>query len=124
MQENVREFQVGPDPDGRTWTVRFVWLQTAISIRHADAVDVKFLVSDGEITEEKVISLPHPILRRISLRDGHPITDPWCMRLVAAHLKFMIESGEDMEKTLVTMSEQDIARAGTAGAAAPAGAAR
>jgi hypothetical protein len=124
MQENVREFQVGPDPDGRTWTVRFVWLQTAISIRHADAVDVKFLVNDGEVTEEKVISLPHPILRRISLRGGHPITDPWCMRLAAAHLNFMIESGEDMEKTLVTMSEQDIARAGTAGAAAPAGAAR
>ena len=50
MSENIREFQVGPDGEGRVWSVQFVWLQTAISIRHADAVDVKFLVSDGTLT--------------------------------------------------------------------------
>jgi hypothetical protein len=124
MTENLREFQVGPDLDGRTWTVRFVWLQTAISIRHADTVDVKFLVSDGDITEEKVIAIPHPALRDISRRNNHPITDPWCMRLAAAHLTYMMETGEDMDKTLVTLSMQDIERAAAAGAFAPAASAR
>jgi hypothetical protein len=36
----------------------------------------------------------------------------------------MIETGEDMDKTLVTMSMQDIERAAAAGAFAPAATAR
>jgi hypothetical protein len=119
MPENIREFQVGPDPEGRTWIVKFVWLQTAISIRHADAVDVKFLLSDGAFTDERVIALPHPLLREVSRQRGQPITDPWCMRLAAMHLKHMIETGEDMEKTLVTASRADLERADAAAASEP-----
>ena len=111
MSDTLREFQAGPDPAGRVWTVRFVWLQTAISIRTADAIDVKFLISDGEIAEEKVIALPHPLLRDHAKSNGYSITDPWCMRLAAAHLRWMIETGEDIEKTLVTMSRSDLDRA-------------
>jgi hypothetical protein len=111
MVDTLREFHVGPDPDGRAWSIRFLWLQTAISIRMADAVDVKFLVSDGDFTEEKVIALPHPLLRDLARRNGHPLTDPWCMRLASAHLKRMIETGEDIEKTLVTLSKADLERA-------------
>ena len=109
--ENFRHFEVGPGLDGRTWRVNLVWLQTAISIRTADAVDVKFVLADGEITEEKVIALPHPILRQTAKAKGHPITDPWCMQLAARHLKWMIETGEDLEKNLVTMSMADLERA-------------
>lgn len=111
VDNNIREFTAGPDPDGRAWTVRFVWLQTAISIRMADAIDVKFLVSDGELTEEKVIALPHPLLRALSTKHGLPLTDPWCLRLAGAHLRSMIETGEDMEKTLITLSPRDIEKA-------------
>ena len=39
---NYRMFEAGPDPFGRHWQVEFRWLQTGISIRHADTVDVKF----------------------------------------------------------------------------------
>jgi hypothetical protein len=85
----------------------------------ADAVDVKFVVADGEITEEKVISLPHPALRDLAKRNEHAINDPWCARMAANHLKWMIETGEDMEKTLVTLSKADLERA-NASAAAPA----
>ena len=50
-----------------------------------------------------VIALPHPALLEVSRETGHPLTDPWCMRLAGRHLVYMIESGEDLEKTLVTV---------------------
>ena len=54
MVENFRKFNAGPDPFGRTWNVEFRWLQTAISIRHADTVDVKFEVAtEGEPNQRK-----------------------------------------------------------------------
>ncbi len=42
---------------------------------------------------------------------GHALTDPWCLKLAAGHLTSMIESGEDLEKTLVTLSPEDLRRA-------------
>jgi hypothetical protein len=118
--DNPREFQAGPDPFGRTWQVKFLWQQTAISIRHSDSVDVKFLLSDGEVTEEKVIALPHPLLLELSRKSGQPVSDAWCMKLAAAHLKRMVETGDDIEKTLVTMTMEEMERAHAefAGAAA------
>jgi hypothetical protein len=109
MLKNARRFEAGPDPFGRTWEVEFRWLQTGISIRHADTVDVKFILwtegpGEKEPKQEKVIALPHPHLLTLSAETGHTLTDPWCMRLAARHLKYMIESGEDLEKTLVTLS--------------------
>ena len=104
MVENFRKFKAGPDPFGRMWDVEFRWLQTAISIRHADTVDVKFEVAtDDEPKSEKVVALMHPDLLRLSKATGHPLTDPWCMKIAGLHLKNMIETGEDMEKTLVTV---------------------
>jgi hypothetical protein len=107
MLENYRRFQAGPDPFGRAWEVEFRWLQTGISIRHADTVDVKFVIwTRGEERQERVIALPHADLLQLSRETGHPVTDPWCARLAAQHLKHMIESGEDLEKTLVTVTPQ------------------
>ena len=109
MLDNFREFQAGPDPFGRTWQVHFDWLQNGISIRHADTVDVKFGVSTGgEPFEERIIALPHPALLAVSKKAGHALTDPWCMKIAALHLKHMLETGEDMEKTLVTPQAQEI----------------
>ncbi len=117
MIENFRDFEAGPDPFGRTWQVYFRWLQTGISIRHADTVDVKFGIrTGGEPSEERVIALPHPVLLALSEKLGHPLTDTWCLKLAALHLKHMLETGEDMEKTLVTPQPEEIeavrARAG------------
>lgn len=109
MLQNFRDFQAGPDPFGRMWRVYFRWLQTGISIRHADTVDVKFGVgTDGEPFEERVVALPHPSLLILSEKFGHPLTDTWCLKLAALHLKHMIESGEDFEKTLVTMLPDEL----------------
>jgi hypothetical protein len=109
MLQNFRDFTVGPDPFGRTWQAYFRWLQNGISIRHADTVDVKFGIStEGVPSEERVIALPHPALLALSEKLRHPITDTWCMKLAAMHLKHMLETGEDMEKTLVTTQPAEI----------------
>ncbi len=111
MPDNSRRFEAGPDPFGRFWHVEFRWLQTGISIRHADTVDVKFVIwTDGEERSERVIALPHPLLLDLSKEIGHPLTDPWCMKLAANHLRRMIETGEDLEKVLVTLSVADMAQ--------------
>jgi hypothetical protein len=81
----------------------FRWQQNGITIRHADTVDVKFNVwTAGEPEQEKVIALRHPDLLRLSRETGQILSDAWCMKLSALHLKYMIETDEDMERTLVT----------------------
>jgi hypothetical protein len=112
MQENLRRFSAGPDPFGRFWEIEFRWLQTGISIRHADTVDVKYLLStEGEPKQEKVLALPHPELLALSKETGHALTDAWCMKLAAHHLRSVIESGEDLEKSLITLSPVDMKQA-------------
>ena len=108
---SLRQFTVGPDPFGHTWSVEFMWLQNAISIRHADTIDVKFAVDGGMGREEKVIALPHPLLLEYTAKHGVPLTDPLCMKLASAHLRSMIETGEDIEKQLVTTTRADLERA-------------
>lgn len=110
MIRSFREFEAGPDPFGRVWHVEFGWLQTGISIRRADTVDVKFFLSDGTQTLEKVVALPHSDLLKLSQSEDRPLTDPWCSKLAALHIQQMIETGEDMEKTLVTVSPAHLRR--------------
>src|SRR5215831_6329288 len=109
-----REFDAGPDPFGRKYHVLFKWLQTAISLRHSDTVDVKFILLDEDgARSEKVIALQHADLLRISGETGRPIEDPWCARLAQLHLQHLIETGEDMEKDLVTVSYTDLQKYAT-----------
>lgn len=123
---NFREFEAGPDPFGRKFQVLFKWLQTAISIRHADTVDVKFILvekqdtapEDGESpaaageaeTFAKTIALPHANLLSISRESHRPMDDPWCARLAMLHLLHLVETGEDMEKDLVTVPPAELTR--------------
>ena len=108
---NFRQFEAGPDPFGRKFQVLFKWMQTAISLRHADTVDVKFiLVDENGARSEKTIALPHADLQRVSRETGRLMDDPWCSRLAAEHLMRLVESGEDIEKDLVTVPAADLAR--------------
>lgn len=93
MAENFRRFQAA-DPFGRVWDVEFLWQQNAISIRHGDAVDVKFALSSGGERHEKIVTLLHPALLEASRKEGRPVTDAWCSQLAAQRLKRAIESGE------------------------------
>jgi hypothetical protein len=108
---SFREFEAGPDPFGRKFQVMFKWLQTAISMRGADTVDVKFILTDENGGRaEKTIALPHASLLDVSRETGRAMDDPWCARLAAMHLLRVIETGEDMEKDLVTVLPADLKR--------------
>lgn len=106
---NFRQFEAGPDPFGRKYQVLLKWLQTAISIRHADTVDVKFvLIDDREQRTEKTIALPHAALLTAASEVNRPLDDAWCGRLAGMHLIHLIDTGEDMEKDLVTLTLPEI----------------
>jgi hypothetical protein len=121
--ENFRQFEAGPDPFGRMWKVEFKWLQTAISLRHSDTVDVKFVLHDEEMQVQKTVAMPHLDLLQLSKKTGRTMTDAWCSRLAALHLKRIIETGEDMEKDLVTLSAGELAEYDAQLGRVPAGAA-
>src|SRR5262249_21329691 len=106
---NFREFEAGPDPFGRKFQVLLKWLQTAISIRHSDTVDVKYILTgeNGERMEKK-IALPHAQLLRVSGQSNRPMDDAWCGRIAALHLMHLVSTGEDMEKDLVTLLPTEI----------------
>ena len=113
--QNFRDFEAGPDPFSRKFQVFFKWLQTAISLRHADTVDVKFVLVDPDGGRaEKTIAIPHADLCRVSNDLSRPFDDPWCSRIAAMHLMHLIETGEDMEKDLVTLNPSDLTRYATA----------
>ena len=108
---SFREFEAGPDPFGRKFQVMFKWLQTAISLRGADTVDVKFILTDDNgARTEKAIALPHASLLHLSRETGRDMDDPWCARLATLHLLHMVETGEDLEKDLVTVMPADLKR--------------
>lgn len=96
---NFRQFEAGPDPFGRKFEVLFKYQQNGISIRHANSVEVAFVVTGDGVSTRKTIAMPHPDLLAL----GRPIDDSFCSRLAAMHLQHMIETGEDMEKEYVTV---------------------
>ena len=119
---SFREFEAGPDPFGRMWQVQFKWQQNGISLRHAETVDNKFILSSENLRQEKVIALPYPALLELSRETKRPLDDSWCSRIAAAHLVYMIETAEDFEKDMVTLTPAELAAA--AGRIASAAAAR
>lgn len=109
MLENPRTFQA-TDPFGRIWSAEFRWLQNAISIRHADAVDLKYFLTNDEEKREMVLALPHADLLAAAGKSKRELTDSWCLHLASLHLREMIHSWEDMDKTIVTLSPRDLDR--------------
>jgi hypothetical protein len=103
--QNFRQFEAGPDPFGRKFQVWFKWLQTAISIRGSDTVDVKFVLENEQAgSAQKTIALPHLALLALSRETGRQMDDAWCSRLAALHLVRLVETGEDMEKDIVAVA--------------------
>lgn len=109
MLDNPRRFDAGPDPFGRKWTADLTWLQTAISIRHSDSVDVKWQLKADDGTElERVVALMHPYLLEVARKTGRQLTDAWCIRLAGLHLRNMVQTWEDSEKTILTPSQPEL----------------
>ena len=107
--QNFRDFVLGPDPFGRKWHVLFKYLQTAISIRHSDSVDVCFILTSGEERMLRTVVLQHADLRAFSQRKGRKMDDAWCARLAYCKLKEMIETAEDLNKEYLLVTPAEIA---------------
>lgn len=86
---------------GETFAVEFRWLQTAISLRRADAVDVKFTVNG----QGRTVALPHGPLERACRLRALPLTDELCIRLAAEYLRQVLETGEDAGQGLLAVPD-------------------
>lgn len=75
-------------------------LIVAIATRHADAVDIKFLV-DGRTVW---IALPHPAWVEYEKRTGKQITDPLAIEIAGHYLKTALESGEGVGREMYSLT--------------------
>ena len=78
-------------------------LIVAIATRHADAVDIKFLVGDRPVW----IALPHPAWVEYNRQTGKVISDPMAVQIAGHYLKWAIESGEDNGREMYTLTVQE-----------------
>jgi hypothetical protein len=106
--KNFRDFDAGTDPFGRAWHAQFKYLQTGISIRHSDSVDVRYILDNGEEQMQKTIVISNAGLRAYSKRAGRPISDPWCARIAMCKLRYVIATAEDLEKDYLIVTPQEL----------------
>jgi hypothetical protein len=57
---------------------------------------------------QKTIAMPHAALLAVSRETSRQMDDPWCSRLAELHMLHMVETGEDMDKDLVTMTPAEL----------------
>jgi len=75
-------------------------LVVAISTRHADAVDIKFLAAGKPVW----IALPHPAWEEYLRRTGKVITDPLAKQIAGHYLKSAIETGEHTGQEMYSLT--------------------
>ncbi len=75
-------------------------LMVAISTRHADAIDVKFLVDGRPVW----VALPHPAWVEYKNRTGKVITDPLAVEIAGHFLKTALESGEGLDREMYSLT--------------------
>jgi hypothetical protein len=75
-------------------------LIVAIATRHADAVDVKFLV-DGRTVW---VALPHPAWVEYKKRTAKAITDSLAIEIAGHYLKAALEAGEGLGREMYSLT--------------------
>ena len=93
------------------WTggpVRCIYqcIMLAIATRHADAVDVKFLVNGRAVW----IALAHPAWAEHRRLTGNVITDPLAVEIAGHYLRSILEDGEESGRDLYTLSVAETLR--------------
>ena len=81
-------------------------LIVAIATRHADAVDIKFLVDGHPVW----IALRHPAWGEYHKRTGKILSDPLAVEAAGHHLKEAIESGEDGSREMHAVTVEETLR--------------
>ena len=90
------------------WTAKpvhcvFQALMTAISTRHADAIDVKFLVAGRPVW----IAMPHAAWGEFHARTGRVLTDPLAIQAAGHFLKHAIEDGTESGREMYSLSTEE-----------------
>jgi hypothetical protein len=75
-------------------------LIVAVATRHADAVDIKFLVDGKPVW----IVLPLPAWVEYKNRTGKMITDPLAIEVAGHYLKTALESGEGLGQEMYALT--------------------
>jgi hypothetical protein len=75
-------------------------LIVAISTRHADAIDIKFLVDGRPVW----IALPHPAWDVYKKQTGRLITDPLAIEIAGHYLKSALEAGEGVGREMYSLT--------------------
>jgi hypothetical protein len=75
-------------------------LIVAIATRHADAVDVKFLVDGRPVW----VALPHPAWVEYKNRTGKSITDALAKEIAGHFLKTALESGAGVDREMYSIT--------------------
>jgi hypothetical protein len=78
----------------------FQALIVAIATRHADAIDIKFLVDGRPVW----IALPHPAWAEYMRKTGRLITDPLAIEIAGHYLKSALESGEGVGREMYSLT--------------------
>ncbi len=94
---NFREFECSSRLDGGKYHCSFIFLQTAISLRHSDTVDARFLVNGRRIT----VAMPHTAFVEYRARQEAVITDNHAAVIAALCLKEYLENGGAVEDVTV-----------------------
>ncbi len=91
---------------GKEVHVMYQALIVAIATRHADAVDIKFLVDGHPVW----IALPHPAWVEFNKLTGKVITDPLAVEAAGRYLKQAIEQGEDGGREMHSLTVNETLR--------------
>lgn len=78
----------------------FQALIVAIATRHADAVDIKFLVDGRPVW----VALPLPAWVEYQNRTGKTITDPLAIEIAGHYLKIALESGDGLDREICSLT--------------------
>ncbi len=97
------DFQAVDRWTGKTVHCQYQALIVAIATRHADAIDIKFMVDDRPVW----IALPHPAWVEYNQQTGKVITDPMAVQIAGHFLKWAIESGEDNGREMYSLTVQE-----------------
>lgn len=81
-------------------------LIVAIATRHADAIDIKFLVGGRPVW----VALPHPAWVEYKKRTGQLITDPLAIEIAGHYLKTSLESGEGVGREMYSLTIEETLR--------------
>jgi hypothetical protein len=75
----------------------------AIATRHADAVDIKFLVDGRKVW----VALPHPAWVEYKKRTGKAITDSLAQEIAGHYLKAALEAGEGLGREMYSLTIEE-----------------